>query len=68
MAGVRVVEYRFYSLGGEGHFAEVQEILAKDDEPALAQARAMNKIVRCEFGSAAGRSWFSTPRKAGLSL
>jgi hypothetical protein len=44
-----LLEYRLYCLAGDGHFSKVEEILAKDDEAAVGQARAMNKSVRREL-------------------
>jgi hypothetical protein len=38
-----------YCLDRDGHFSQVEEILAEDDDAAVGQARAMNKTVCCEL-------------------
>jgi hypothetical protein len=42
-------EYRLYCLNDHGRFARAHEIEARDDEDALAQARAMKLPVECEL-------------------
>jgi hypothetical protein len=46
-----VSQYRLYCLNDHGRFAKSHEIEARDDEDALAKARAMKLPVRCELWS-----------------
>ena len=42
-------EYRLYCLDDHGRFTKSHEIEAKDDDDALAKARAMKLPVVCEL-------------------
>ena len=44
-----MAEYRLYCLDDEGRFTKAHEIEARDDEDAVAKARAMKLAVVCEL-------------------
>jgi hypothetical protein len=46
-----MAEYRLYCLNDHGGFTKAHEIEARDDEDALAKARAMKLPVECELWS-----------------
>ena len=48
-----VPDYRLYWLNRAGHFIRVEEFTADDDEAALATARALSGVERCELWTGA---------------